>query len=457
MKLHFFGGTRIVTGANYLLQTKNVKVLVDCGMTQGARHTEDKNYEKFSFNPKEIDFLLVTHAHIDHTGRIPKLYKDGFRGKILATRATKDFVKYLFEDSQEILEREAAKLGKKPLYRKIDVEKSLEMIEGIDYGEKIDLGKGISCRYRDAGHVLGSAIIEVWADDNSSHKGGARKIVFSGDLGNPPVPLLKHTEFIDEADYVVIESTYGDRLHEAEKQRKDLLENAIEDVVTRGGTLMIPAFALERTQELLYELNELVEHRRIPKIPIFIDSPLAIELLEVYKKHPECYDKEAIYLIKSGDDLFKFPGLVFTKTAEESRGINNVKPPKVIIAGSGMSTGGRIRHHEIRYLPDPNSAILFVGFQIAGSLGRRIFDKAKEVKIFNQTISVRAEVRSIPGYSAHADQEILRTWIDKIKRPVEHVFVVHGEEGPALALVQLIKDQLGIAASAPMLNDVVEL
>lgn len=449
MKLHFLGGTRIVTGSNYLLETKNAKVLIDCGMFQGAKHVEDKNYEKFPFNPKEIDCLLVTHAHVDHTGRIPKLYKDGFRGKILATRPTRDFAEHMLEDSQGLLEKEAKDLGREPLYKFADVKESLKLIEDVDYGKKINLGKGIFCRFRDAGHILGSAIIEVWAD--------GKKIVFSGDLGNPPVPLLRPTEFVDEADYVLVESTYGDRVHEAKEQRKDLLENAIEDTVTRGGTLMIPAFALERTQELLYELNELVENRRIPRVPVFIDSPLAIRALEVYKKYPEYYNKEATYLIESGDDLFKFPGLTLTKATEESKRINDVKPPKIIIAGSGMSTGGRILHHEIRYLPDPNSTILFVSFQIAGSLGRRMFDGTKEVRIFGETIPVRAEARSIPGYSAHADQGALRAWIDKIKRPIKHIFVVQGEEEPALALVQLIRDHLGIDASVPMLNEVVEL
>jgi len=457
MKLHFYGATRMVTGSNYLLETENTKILVDCGMFQGARHSEEKNYEDFPFNPSEIDFLLITHAHLDHIGRVPKLFKDGFRGKILATQPTKDFAYEALLDSQRILEKEAKRSHRKPIYTKEDVEKSLELVEGINYGKKINLGEGASCRFRDAGHILGSAIIEIWIKDKSNIEKETKKIVFSGDLGNPPVPLLRHTEFINEADYVLIESTYGDRIHEPEKQRRDLLENVIEDTITRGGTLMIPSFALERTQELLYELNGLVENHRIPKVPIFIDSPLAIRSLEVYKKYPEYYNKKATYLIKSGDDLFKFPGLTLTRTVEESKEINNVKSPKIIIAGSGMSTGGRILHHEIRYLPQPENTILIIGFQVAGALGRRILEGAKEVKIFRETIPVRAEVRAIGGYSAHADQEGLKNWINKIKRPIKHVFVVHGEESSAMALVQLIKDHLGFEASAPMLNDVVEL
>lgn len=455
MKLHFFGATRIVTGSSYLLENKNTKILIDCGILQGTRYIEEKNYEDFPFKPKEIDFLLVTHAHLDHIGRIPKLYKDGFRGKILATRPTKDFAQLMLEDSLEIMKKEAKNLGREPLFTVTDIEESLKLMEGIDYGQKIDLTQGVVCQFRDAGHILGSAIIELWFPSTGS--GQAKKIVFSGDLGNPPVPLLKPTEFIDKADYIVIESTYGDRDHEAKKHRQDILENTIEDAVTKGGTLMIPAFALERTQELLYELNELVENHRIPQVPVFVDSPLAIKSLEIYKKYPDYYNKKATYLIKSGDDLFKFPGLIFTETVEESKRINDVKPPKIIIAGSGMSTGGRILHHEIRYLPDPNSCLLIISYQVAGSLGRRVLDGEKEVKIFNETVPVRAEVKAVGGYSAHADQQELYNWLVRFEEPAKRIFVVHGEEGPALALVQLIRDHLGIDASAPMLNDVVEL
>lgn len=449
MKLHFLGGTQTVTGSNFLLETKNSKILIDCGIFQGTRHVEEKNYEDFKFNPKEIDYLLITHAHLDHIGRIPKLYKDGFRGKILATRPTRDFIRIMLDDSQGILEKEAKDLGREPLYKEPDIEESMKLIECIDYGKKIDLSPGVSCRFRDAGHILGSAIIEVWLN--------GRKIVFSGDLGNPPVPLLKTTEFIDEADYIIIESTYGDRNHELKEHRKDILENVIEDTITKGGTLMIPAFALERTQELLYELNELVENSRIPNVPVFVDSPLAIKSLEIYKKYPEYYNKEATYLIESGDDLFKFAGLTFTEAVEESKHINNVPSPKIIIAGSGMCTGGRILHHAIRYLPDSNSCLLIMSYQVAGSLGRRILDGEKEVKIFNKIVPVRARVEAIGAYSAHSDQQGLYNWLTRFEKPAKKIFVVHGEEGPSLALIQLIRDHLGIDASAPMLNEVVEL
>lgn len=449
--LTFYGGARSVTGANYLIETGQSKVLVDCGLTQGTRHAEKQNYKPFPYNASSIDAVLITHAHIDHTGRLPKLVKDGFRGKILMTRPTKDFTEIMLEDSQELLADEAKKEGREELYSKKDVAKTFGYAEAIEYGKEIKVAKDIKCRFRDAGHVLGSALIELWAD--------SKKIVFSGDLGNPPVPLLRPTEFIDTADYVVVESTYGDRQHEDLVERKNALEDVIEDTVTKRGTLMIPSFALERTQELLYELNSLVENGRIPEVPVFIDSPLAIDATKIYQKYPEYYNKKAAYLIESGDQVFQFPRLRFTYTTEESKEINDVPPPKVIIAGSGMSMGGRILHHEQRYLADPNSFILFIGYQAAGTLGRQIFDGAERVKIFGETVPVRCGVQAIRGYSAHADQEMLYRWVANMKkgpRP-QKVFVVQGEEGPALAFVQLLRDHLGVDAEAPMLGDRVEL
>jgi len=453
MKLHFYGAAQMVTGSNYLLEIKTKskirRILVDCGMFQGAKHGEDKNYEDFPYDPKKIDAVLVTHAHVDHIGRIPKLYKQGFRNKILVTEPTKDLSKVMLLDSQGLLAREARREKKEPLYSKKDVEGCLSLMEAVKYDQKIELFEGIHFRFKDAGHILGSAMIEIWAED--------KKIVFSGDVGNQPVPLLSPPTIIKEADYVVVESTYGDRIHQSSLERKDELENAIEDTITKGGTLMIPAFALERSQELLCELNSLVENHRIPQVPVFIDSPMAIRALEVYKRHKQYYNQKAAELIKAGDKLFDFPGLTLTRTTAESKQINDVHPPKIILAGSGMSTGGRILHHEIRYLPDPKSCLLIVSYQVPGSLGRRILDGSKKVKIFNEMIPVRAEIRSIDAYSSHADQQELYNWLRSFNTPVKRFFAVHGEEGPALNLVQLVRDRLGIDASAPMLGDVVEL
>jgi len=461
--LTFHGGARAVTGANYLLETENSKILVDCGLIQGTRHAEKENYKKFPYDASKIDAVFVTHAHIDHTGRLPKLIQEGFKGKIFMTRPTSDFAELMLKDSQSLMQSEAEREGEQPLYSEEDVVRTFEFVKSVEYGEIIEVNEDIKCRFRDAGHILGSAIIEIWAGGPSTSSGQV-KIVFSGDLGNPPVPLLRPTEYIEEADYAVVESTYGDRRHEIREERKNLLEDAIEDTAARGGVLMIPSFALERTQELLYELNSLVENDKIPKVSVFIDSPLAIKATDVYKKYPEYYNQKATYLIKSGDEIFKFPGLKFTYTKDESKAINDAPPPKVIIAGSGMSNGGRILHHERRYLSDPNSMILFIGYQVEGSLGRRIFDGSKKtrpftVRIFGEPVTVHCRVRAIGGYSAHADQEALYDWVESIKQggKLKKVFAVQGEEGPALALVQLLRDNLGVYAEAPMTGDSVEL
>lgn len=454
MKLYFYGGAQMVTGVNYLLETQKSKVIVDCGLFQGGPEADANNEQKFPYNPEEVEAVFITHSHIDHIGRLPKLVKEGFRGKIYSTWPTKDFAEVMLRDS-EYLARQRGEESKF-IYNLEDVEKTLELFEGINYGEEKKLASGIKFCLRDAGHILGSAIVEILAD--------SKKIVFSGDMGNPPVPLLKATEFIQEADYVVVESVYGDRIHETKYQRKDLLEDTIEETVARGGTILIPSFALERTQELLYELNELIENHRVPHIPVFVDSPLAIRLTKIYQKYPDYFNKEATYLIESGDNLFNFPGLKLTSTVEESKSINNVKPPKIIMAGSGMSTGGRILYHELRYLSDPNSTFLVVCYQVVGTLGRRILEGASEVNIFGQTVPINARIKTISGYSAHADQEDLYFWVSKMaggygskKHTLKKVFVTQGEIVPAKALAQRIKDHLGVSTVVPELNQSFQL
>lgn len=441
MKITICGGGREVTGANYLIETKNSKFLVDCGMSQGSSFAEKKNYEPFSYNPSEIDFVVLTHSHIDHIGKIPKLYKDGFRGKIYSTFPVRDFAEIFLLDTANLIKKPAEKLEQEPLYDEEDVRKVMELFNPIEYHAETNPTTDVKINLKDAGHILGSAIIEIWTE--------GKKLVFSGDLGNPPTPLLKPTEYLDDGDYLFIESAYGNRLHEARNERKLILERSVEDAVTRGGTILIPSFAMERTQELLFELNELVENSRIPKIPVFIDSPLAIKATDIYKRYQEYYSKGATYLLASGDEIFKFPGLKITETVEESKKINLITPPKIIIAGAGMMTGGRILHHAIRYLPDPKNMILIVGYQAVGSIGRQLLDGAEEVRIHSEFVKVKSEIRAIGGYSAHADQNGLLKFVSSMRNTLKKVFVVQGEEASSETLALAIKDRLGIAAEAP--------
>jgi metallo-beta-lactamase family protein len=450
MKLTFVGGAGEVTGACYLLEDKNERILVDCGMHQGEKSCEKRNFEPFGFDPASISALLVTHAHIDHIGRIPKLVKDGFSGSVYSTAPTKDVMREVLSDAHHLMVQELNK-NQEPLYNLEHIEQALERWRAVCYRKPFSVGR-FAVEFYNSGHILGSASIKITAS--------GKVIVFSGDLGNMPAPLVKDTEYIEGADYVVIESAYGGRVHEPIEERAGVLEDMIEDTVKSSGTLLIPAFAMERTQELLYELNKLVEQGRIPKVPIFIDSPLAIHLTEVYQRYaqdPEYFDEETIAAVKRGEQIFNFPGLRFTLTVEESKEINSIPPPKVVIAGSGMSTGGRVLHHEVRYLPDPNSMIFFVGFQAKGSLGRRILDGAAAVRIMGQDVAVRARTKAVGGFSAHADQPLLLKWIKMMDHGLKKVFIVQGEADQSEALETRIKDEFAINTGIPAEGETVEL
>lgn len=449
MRLTFHGGAGSVTGANYLVEHEGYRLLVECGLLQGTDYCHNKNFQEFPYDAADIDAVAVTHAHIDHTGLLPKLVNRGFTGTIHSTEPTKDFAELLLLDSEHILAQAAQRCGTEPLYGEKDIIKTLRQWHTHAYGTAVKAGP-FTIRFYDAGHIIGSACVLVEA--------GGKKLLFSGDLGNIANPILPEKASLKglRPDYALIESTYGDREHEPTAERSDKLKAFIKKIINRGGTLLIPAFALERTQQLLLELNDLVEHKEIPPIPVYLDSPLAIKLTTVYQKYKESFRPEIREQIANGDDIFNFPGLHTTLTREESMEINNHSEPKIIIAGAGMSHGGRIQHHELRYLPDEKSGILFVGYQSEGSLGRAIVDGARRVRINGDEIPVNAEVHSVSGYSAHADRSELLRWANDLDGALKKIFVVQGDEAAAQALAEELQRH-GLPAVLPEAGQTVEL
>lgn len=443
MNLSFHGGAREVTGACYLLETSQAKILVDCGLFQGCDECADLNFESFRFDPSSIDFVLVTHAHLDHVGRLPKLIREGFSGKIYSTAPTRELAFLILEDALALAERKNQKL-----YAKEDLEKTFSHWEDVPYHKTVEF-KDLKFKFNGAGHILGSSFIEIWVD--------GKHLFFTGDMGNIPSALLHPPERFKDIEYLIIESTYGNRTHEPPEERTLALERAVEEVAKNKGTLLIPAFATERTQDILFLLNEMLLFKRIPEMPVFVDSPLAIRVTGVFEKYPEEYREEIRQLFREHPGLFKFKKLTFTPTVEESKSINDIPSPKVIIAGSGMMQGGRILHHARRYLSDPSSTLLITGYQAAGSLGRRLLDGERVVKLFGEDILVQAEIKKINGFSAHADNPQLYSFVESNRDFLKHVFVVQGEGAQALHFTQEIKDRLGVGADAPMLYESFEL
>ena len=444
--LTFYGGTEVVTGANFLFEggAKDYKkILIDCGLFQGCKVCTDENRLPFPYNPAEIDVLIITHAHLDHIGRIPKLVRDGFKGKIYSTPPTKDIAQLSLVDSLGVMEKEAKQDNQSVFYEEADVKQAMSLWQTVDYHKPFKIGD-FSVVFRDAGHILGSSMVEF------TYLG--KKVVFTGDLGNSPSPLLRDAEKISDADYLIMESVYGDRNHEDRDERQEKLKQAIKETLAAGGTFVVPAFSIERTQELIFEIENMMERREIPETPVFLDSPLAIGVTNIYKKYPDYLNKNVNAIHRAGDGVFNFPHLKLTKTTAESKLINEASARKIVIAGSGMSNGGRILHHERRYLPDSKSTLLLAGYQAAGSLGRLIEEGAKTVRIMNETVPVNARVLNIRGYSAHKDSDDLIEFVSHTAETVKKVFVVMGEPKSSLFLTQRLRDYLGVDAIAPSIG-----
>lgn len=449
MKVTFFGGAKSVTGANHLLEIGGKRILIDCGMQQGGKEETLWNYNDFPYDPASIDYLFLTHAHIDHIGRVPKLVREGFKGKIIATAPTIDLAKLSLVDSAGIIAREAEQFGKEPFFNMDDVQATDKYYVKHNYFDDLDLGNGIKVEILNAGHVLGSAMFRF------EHEGTS--ITFTGDLGNDPSPLIPPSSFIEQTDYLVMESVYGNRNHDPSNIGSKLLKEIALETIERGGVLLIPSFSLERSQIVLYYLNNLIESNELPEIPVFLDSPLAIKMTEVFRKHVHYFKDEVKRQIMGGDDIFDFPKLTFTETVDDSKAIANAKSPKIIIAGNGMSTAGRILHHEKFFLSGEKNTLLVVGYQAQGSIARQIMDGAKTVKIHHKEVKAKAHLHEITAFSAHADQRQLRNFVhNKVKTKPKGVFIVQGDEEAAVSLGSKLEED-GFEVTIPEEGQSVDL
>ncbi|MBI1901234.1 MAG: MBL fold metallo-hydrolase [Planctomycetia bacterium] len=465
MKLQFQGAARQVTGSRYYLQAGGLRMLIDCGMFQ-EREYQDRNWAVSPMPPGDVDVLLLTHAHVDHCGLIPRLVNAGFRGKIFCTSATADLTELILRDAAKIQEEDAEykrrrheKEGRKgphpelPLYTDKDVDRALPLLRSVPYWKALALSENVSVVYHDAGHILGSAMLELSVKQNGVEK----KIVFSGDIGQWRKPIIRDPSLLTAADYVVMESTYGDRDHEDHGDVESQLADVVRRTAERGGNVVIPTFAVERAQELMYHMSRLRQAGRIPAIPLILDSPMAVDAIEIYRRHRDCFDEETWKLIAQGRSPLSFPGLELSHSVQESRAINQRRGPAVIMSTSGMCTAGRIKHHLRQNLPRPQCTILFVGFQAHGTLGRQILEGNREVRIHGRQYPVRAETAQIYGFSGHADRTGLLKWLGAFKTPLKRVFLTHGEEAPALALKEQIRERFKLAAEVPAYLETVTL
>ena len=473
MKVTFLGATKTVTGSNFLVEGAGKKFLVDCGMYQGSASDEFENEAPFLFDVHDIDFMLLTHAHIDHSGRIPKLYNEGYRNSVYATKATCDLCSIMLPDSGHIQEMEVEWKNRKrerkgedplpPLYTAEDAAKCLEIFKPVQYDEIIDIDENIKARFNDAGHMLGSSIIEIWITEGDK----TEKIVFTGDLGNNDIPLLSPPTMIESADYLVMESTYGNRLHMRNDDKASMFLDIVYETLEKGGTVVIPSFAVGRTQEILFELNKIKEekhdeefykkYKKLMSVPVYVDSPLAISATEVFKENMNLFNEETQAIINSGDNPLEFDGLKFTRTADESKELNASNESAIIISASGMCEVGRIKHHLKHHLWEPNSTILFVGYQAPGTLGRKLVDGEKKVKIFGEEIAVNARIEYIEGYSGHADQEWLMNFVYSFITKPKHIFLVHGEPEGQKVLKSKLEKTTQIPITIPDFGERYEL
>ena len=446
--ISFYGAAGTVTGSNFLVDTGSAKFLIDCGLKQGM--DEAGNWEPFAYDPKTISHLVITHAHLDHIGKIPKLVKDGFVGEIISTKATRALAEPLLLDALEILARNAQHHGRPELYSDKDVAAAMHLWRGVSYHEKVSLPDGVELELLDAGHILGSAMALL----RRGSEGQARSILFTGDLGGGNSPLLPPTDEVSPT-YLVIESTYGDKIRPDDGKRLEMLEDVIEEAMARGGTLLIPAFSTERTQDLLFDIRKLMMEGRVPEVPVYLDSPLAEKVTAAYLAHPEYFADDIRKRVEAGEKIFSFPQLHFALQVDDSHKLDSMPERKIILAGSGMSSGGRALGHEKQYLPDPNSTLLIVGYQAIGTLGRKLVEGAKEVEFYKDKtkVPVHARVQTLYGYSAHRDGESLLEFVNKGGDALKEVFVVHGEPASSMFLAQRIRDYLGVKAVVPEAGD----
>lgn len=470
MNIRFLGAVKGVTGSSHLIQFKNKKILLDCGMYQGK--DEDLNLAEFEVNPADIDYLFLSHSHIDHSGRIPLLVKKGFKGIIYCSKPTYDLCEIMLLDSAHIQEQEAEWKNKKlmrqgrkliePMYTQKDAQESYQYFKTVQYDQIINIEEGLTIKFNDAGHILGSSIIEMWFNEGSENF----KIVYSGDLGMHEKPLLKDPTIIEKADYIIMEATYGDRVHDDIEQRTEELINIILKTTKRGGSVIIPSFAVGRTQELIYELNKYYDshldkigtkENELKKIPVYIDSPLATKATEVFKRNANVFDQEARNYIMDGDNPLEFDNLHFTQSAEDSKALNFSQEPKIIISASGMCDAGRIKHHLKHNLWRKEASIVFVGYQAEGTLGRRILNGEKVVKLFGETINVKAEIYNVEGFSGHADKPTLLNWLKGFIEKPKTVFIVHGEHESKLNFAKEVKETLGLHCIVPEYNVVYDI